>query len=692
MLNHSPCRTYSPKTVQRFWSFLLAAILFLPVYSPCAASDVPFNKAANWGGTGLFEIPNARVLEDGELRIGYAYADPFQWIVLGMGVFPGLEVTGRYTEITNIESGLGEAFGANKDKAVDLKYQILKETRGHPAIAIGLQDFIGTRLFPAEYLVVSRQIFPFDFTLGIGTKRLSGNLEFLGIDDVGIFGGIEWAFHKRANLILEYNPIEYENDEPEGRGVPEGASSPINLGIKAEVLRGINLGVSWQRGDTLGVMANLSVKLGESLIPKAPNPPKWRTTAPPPFTEHDGKARMQKIQREIMKAGFREVSVYTNGAILTAEFENQRYIHNQKAAGRVLRILLAYAPDDINMLSAVLTRWRIPVLKVSVRPGHLDQFLMGKMRQDIFEQLVTVETVRSKDLGSLREMAFTDKSGKPDWNWGIKPEFQTFLNDPSGVFKFRVGIKPYANATIAKGSQLFGSYMIPFYSDITSSNIPPPDAVRSDLFLYLGNEPTLDRLEFDQVFRLNKKTFGSFSTGYFDLMYAGVAGETLTFLGNGSVAVGASGDWVRKRVPGTNFELFDDQEYYTALGNLYTYIRPLDFTLLTQYGRFLGGDVGLRFEASRTYENGTVIGAWYSFTDTDNFLTAENRGYNDKGVFVRIPANMFSPRESRTTYRYSFQPWTRDVAQTVWHRTNLYTFGSDLMPFRFKGDWDRLRK
>jgi len=656
------------------------------------AADPPFNKAANWGGTGLFETPNARILEDGELRIGYAYADPYQWIVIGMGVYPGLEVTGRYTEITNIPSGLGEAFGANKDKAVDFKYQILAETRGHPAIAVGVQDLIGTRLFPAEYIVISRQIFPFDFTLGLGTKRLSGNLEFLGIEDVGIFGGIEWAFHKRANLVLEYNPIEYENDPPSGRGVPEGASSPINLGIKGEVLRGVNLGVSWQRGDTFGVMANLSVKLGDSILPKAPDPPKWRTTAPPPFKEMDAEPRMQHIQREIEKAGFRDVSVYTNGTTLTAEFANQRYIQNQKAAGRVLRILLAYAPKHIDMLAAVMTRWRIPILKVSVRPGHLDKYLMGKMRQDIFEELVKVETVRAKNLGPLRDMAAADRSKKPDWNWGIKPEFQTFFNDPSGVFKFRVGIKPYANATLAKGSQIFGSYMIPFYSNISSSNPIPPDAVRSDVFLYLGDEPTLDRLEFNQVFRLNKQTFGIVSTGYFDLMYAGFAGEALTFFGNGSVAIGASGDWVQKRVPGTNFELFDDQDYYTALGNLYTYIRPFDVTLLTQYGHFLGGDVGFRFEASRTYENGTVIGAWYSVTDTDNFLTDENRDYNDKGVFVRIPANMFSPRETRTTYRYSFQPWTRDVAQTVWHRTNLYNFGQDLMPFRFKGKLERLGK
>ena len=64
--------------------------------------DRPFNNAANWGGTGLMEIPNARVLEDGFIRFGFAQALPYRWYMGGMGVFPGLEVSGRYTEITNI--------------------------------------------------------------------------------------------------------------------------------------------------------------------------------------------------------------------------------------------------------------------------------------------------------------------------------------------------------------------------------------------------------------------------------------------------------------------------------------------------------------------------------------------------------------------------------------------------------------
>ncbi|MBW2643428.1 MAG: YjbH domain-containing protein [Deltaproteobacteria bacterium] len=47
------------------------------------------------------EIPTARVLEDGVMRIGYAQADPYRWYTGGMGIFPGLEFSGRYTEMTN---------------------------------------------------------------------------------------------------------------------------------------------------------------------------------------------------------------------------------------------------------------------------------------------------------------------------------------------------------------------------------------------------------------------------------------------------------------------------------------------------------------------------------------------------------------------------------------------------------------
>ena len=118
---------------------------------------------------------------------------------------------------------------------------------------LGYHDLFGTQLFEAQYIVLSRQIFPFDFTLGYGTKRLDG-----------LFGGIEVALHPRLHFMAEYNPIDYEDDNPSVRGVPEGAEWPVNFGLRCKLLPVLDLGVSYQRGDTLGVSLNFQTESGKT--------------------------------------------------------------------------------------------------------------------------------------------------------------------------------------------------------------------------------------------------------------------------------------------------------------------------------------------------------------------------------------------------------------------------------------------
>ena len=129
---------------------VLLVLMLTPFFSAHAiTSERPFNNAANWGGTGLMEIPNARVLEDGEIRAGIAQAHPFRWYSPAMGVFPGLEVDFRLTEILNspIITPGWEGYGNDKDKALDLKYQIFPESKKFPAMAVGLHDIQGTERF-----------------------------------------------------------------------------------------------------------------------------------------------------------------------------------------------------------------------------------------------------------------------------------------------------------------------------------------------------------------------------------------------------------------------------------------------------------------------------------------------------------------------------------------------------------------
>ena len=62
-------------------------------------------------------------------------------------------------------------YGDYKDKSIDLKYQFLSEDMYLPALALGIRDPNGNRLYPGQYLVTSKQIYPFDFTLGLGNGR-----------------------------------------------------------------------------------------------------------------------------------------------------------------------------------------------------------------------------------------------------------------------------------------------------------------------------------------------------------------------------------------------------------------------------------------------------------------------------------------------------------------------------------------
>ena len=659
---------------------LSACISFLVFFSavPASSFESPFNNPANWGGTGLMEIPNARILEDGVIRFGVCQALPYRWFTGAMGVFPGLEASGRVTQITNIPSGLGSDYGSNKDKGFDLKYQILAESKWFPALAVGFQDFHGTKLFEAQYLVFSRQLFPFDFTVGFGRGRLGDpdeSLPFLG--EIGLFGGIEWTLNERLQLMAEYNPIEYEMDSRSARGVPEGARYPVNVGMRVKVLPGIEVGVSCQRGDTLGMQVSVNAELGKPVVPHKADPPPQVSVDRRPFEERDTRQMIEKIHSAVHDVGFENVSVYTDGRDLTAEFVNNKYLSQQKAIGRVLRILLFHAPSNTKKLTAIAKRRGIPLVRVSVNPDHLEKYLFGEISEDILPKLVEIETV-TEDYGKSRDTVRAGRDKKLQVSYGVKPDFETYLNDPSGFFKCRVGIKPYATASLWKGAEAFARYDIPFYSNISSSNEPPPDAVRSDSWKYSGRDYSFEQLGLDQTLRISERIFGRITVGYLERMYAGLGGEILKFIGDGNLALGLEADWVRKRESETQFSLMDFNRH-TFLGNLYYYFEDLNLTVHARYGRYLAGDVGWLFDVGRQYDTGAVVGLWHSFTDTDD-LSGFNRGYNDKGIYVSLPARMFLPHDSPKMYRYRIAPWTRDVAATVSHRKTLFEFARDLMP------------
>ncbi len=668
-------------------------LLWLMVSGDAFSWDRPFNNPANWGGTGLMETPNARILEDGVLRFGAAQALPYRWYTAGMGVLPGLEISGRLTEITNIPA-LTPEYGANKDKALDVKFQLIPESRGLPAIAIGVQDFWGTRLFPSEYLVISRQLYPVDITVGIASKRLRGGPSVSFADDYGLFGGIELALTDRFLVMAEYNPIKYQNDKTSARAVPEGADSPVNVGLRANILPGVDLGISYQRGDTLGLMLHVESLLGAQVLPQRADPPPLVPVDRRPFNQRDRKEMVKQVYDAVHEGGFSDIAVYTDGKDLIAEFENSMYLSNQKAVGRVLRILLFHSPEDTDNLVAVVKKQGIVILRVSVGPDHLDKFLLGEISEDLFMgRLMKVEIAsRTVESGAGDYIRYSEDKGF-QYDLSIKPDLDIYWNDPSGFFQYSVGVAPYVTADLWKGASAYARYSIPLYSSVYSATgeVLPDDVIRSDISKYMGEYRSFDRLLMSQVFHISNRTFGRVTVGYFDRMYAGAGGEVLYFPGEGTVALGVEGDWLRKRVARKAFELMDFSPY-SVLGNAYYYYQGLDMTFKAQFGRFLAGDVGFKLDISRQYDTGAVAGIFVTFTDTDDIEPYYNKGYNHKGIYLSLPIRMFQDHDSARILNYGISPWTRDVGATVAHWQDLFSLAKDLMPSRFKAKAEEIKE
>jgi hypothetical protein len=428
-------------------------------------------------------------------------------------------------------------------------------------------------------------------------------------------------------------------------------------------------------------MLNFQTALGQPILPYRADPPPLVDADRRPFDQRNPKEMVENIHAAIHEAGFTDVSVFSDGRDLTAEFANSRYLSNQKAVGRVLRILLLHAPSDTKKLVAIVEKRRMPILKVAVKPNVFEAYLLGDVPEDIFERLIEVET--TKEGPDVNDPGIVYTGGKDSlYTYGIKPEFQPYLNDPSGFFKFVAGIMPWAVVDLWKGGEAFARFEVPFYSDVSSTNVPPPGTVREDSWRYLGYQYTFTNLLVDQAVQFTDRTFGRVSFGYLEYMYAGASGEVLHFFGDGSVALGFQADWTRKREPGSTMAL-QDLNFYDILANAYFRVPKLDVTLQAQYGRFMAGDVGWLFTGSREYDTGIIIGGWWSFTDTSS-LQGYSQGYDSKGVFITLPARIFLSHDSPIRYNYSLVPWTRDAAQTPYHWRTLFEIAGDLMPGRFK--------
>ncbi|MBP9561077.1 MAG: YjbH domain-containing protein [Syntrophorhabdaceae bacterium] len=648
-------------------------------FSVAYAADEPFVNPTNWGTTGLIEIPTARVMKENSFRAGIGLAHPYNWYYLVISPVKGLEMEGRITEIRGIPA-LTTSYGNYKDKAMDFKYQFISEGMYMPAIAVAINDPQGTRLYPSQYLVASKQIYPFDFTLGFGNGRFgkvplpSSDEGFKAelfsnpkawMNDGQFFGGIQFSISDKYAIMAEYSPIRYEKQvsDPAQRKYFRGhVPSKFNYAFRWSPYKWTNIIMSYQRGEQIGLNLSVAFDMGQTLLP----------VYDPPYKEKKKDKEnplSERLEKALYESGFSNIGISIEGRDVIIVAQNDKYFYTTRAIGVILKILNDIAPERTGRVDIILTSNGIPILKYTTTKLDIDEFYAEKLKPGEFAYLSKLKT----DVSWTPDVTLKHKKY---FDYGINPAFQQFLNDPSGFYKYRAGAYAWVSYFPWRGGTITGGLESYPLNNIKSSVEPSSDPIRTDAWLYMKKSGSLGRLMFDQMLKTDEEIYTRLAGGLLEIQYAGFDGEIARPFFNGRVYMGISGSLVRKRDMDNPLKLHSTYThwYKTTFLNTRFNVPEIEMSFDFKTGRFLAGDKGTRLTISK-FINGIVLSAWYTWTNTTGvFKDRYNQGYHDKGVAITLPLRLFTGYDTKTTYGYAISPWTRDVAQDIYHYSTLFDF------------------
>ncbi|MCX5811692.1 MAG: YjbH domain-containing protein [Proteobacteria bacterium] len=645
------------------------------------ASVEPFSGPANWGGTGLMETPTARVLEENKFRAGASQVDPYRYYYIAVSPFKNLEIVGTFTEVIGV-AGFKDhpEYGNYKDKSLDVKYKFIEEGKYSPAVSIGINDPTGTRVYPSQYIVASKQIYPFDFTLGLGNGRfgkspLPAQGEGFKVEmfqdirgwfkDSQFFWGIQFAPSEKFALMMEYSPIKYEvqtRDPAQSKYFNEPVKSNFNYGLRLKPYKWAGIDLSYQRGNQLGVNLSVAFDIGQPLIPIYDHP----------YREKQGdKASTlhKRLAKALDESGFSNIGIDEQGDDLWIEAQNDRYYFSTRAIGVILKIVNDIVPLNIQKVNIALTDNLIPIFRFATTRLDITELYEDKITVNEFYRLSKIDS-------DVLIVSDVKKEKRKYFEYGINPAFRMFLNDPSGFFKYRLGGAIWGSFSPWKG----GSFVLGFegypINTVSTSNMPSSEPVRTDITPYQQKTLSLYRMLYKHIYKTEHNIYGKLAVGILEAEYAGFDGEVAMPLDGGRVLVGVSSSIVKKRDVDNAFRLSSQypNTYYTAFLNTRLNMPEIETSIDVKAGRFLAGDKGARVTVSK-FIKGVILSAWYSWTDTSIFKDNINKGYSDKGFMLTFPLRLFKGSDSKTTFNYAISPWTRDVAQDIeHHHDTLFDF------------------
>ena len=647
---------------------LLPAVLLLallPQPRDAARADEVPATGSNWGGAGLMEMRNARFRPDGTLEAGASIRHQRRFWYLSFQALPWLETTFRIGERLNGTTGAG----ITTDRALDAKIRLLEEGAWWPAIAVGLQDFIGTGIYSGEYVVASRRFGPLDATVGLGWGRLGtqgdmtnplaelfqgfatrprevdqggsiNTFNFFRGERAAWFGGLDYTLPAlptpfgeiegfRARLELSADALRDERGGFPARttNLRGQAESRVNYGLQWS--NGwLDAGVQWVHGTDL--LFRFSARLDPERPPEPERPPPPAMTARPVAAPADAAAAATEALRA---AGFRPVAVRIAGAEARIAVAGGRQRTLAQAAGRVLRAVQPHLPAEVETITLSWRQAGVEIARLSLPRAAMEGAARGFGSAE--------EMFFAARLDAAGGDAFGLMDGGAGVTWGIEPRLQALFGDPSRALRWQLSVVAGARAEIGHGFALAGSLGQALAGNLAEAT--PSDSalprVRSDAARYARDgETSLPALYAERIWGLGPDLFARVTAGWLEPMFAGISGEVLWRPHDQPWGLGIEIAQVAQRDYDGGLGTLG---YDVATGHVSVYadLPWHGMFAVARVGRYLAGDWGGTLEVGRRFASGIEVGGFATFTDVPFRTFGE--GSFDRGIYLRIPLDLF---------------------------------------------------
>ncbi len=682
-------------------------IVFMGI-SSYAESKSQYSSSV-YGGVGLIETPTARFHGDGNLSFGVSFDNPVNRVYGAMQFLPNLEVVLRYTEETYRPYNPGSS-QTHKDKGLDLKFRLFKETERFPELAVGLGDIGGTGQFSREFIVASKRIGNVDYTLGMGWGKFAGIREtiadiknpfifihdsfddrdtkvgFGGSIDIGqffsgktssIFAGLEYFTPiENLSLKLEYDPTYYFpiigrlEDYRDDNGPLIELDSRLNLGLNyryaPSAVNNIDLSLAYVRGNT--IMASATVHsnlhfLGDQKY-TAPRETLNKATFRPFNEQKDAFKEYlpKKIMQQMANEGFVTHSITFNNDELIAEISQGRFQKTIQALDLASRILANNSPRNIKTITVVNIDQGIETFRSSIpREKLVEAVSLGPLE----EELLSLNESYSLHDDHVR---VNNDFLYPHFSWSLRPNMNGTIQHQIQFYFYQLEALFHAEYAIKKGLYISTDIGIDITNNFDEYTWHITDGelhnVRQDRRLYLTEGATgIRKLAIEHTFDISRDTKAILSAGYLEWMYGGIGGQIVHKPINSPWGIGAEGYWVKQREFDQKFS-FQEFQTFTGFINFFYDLPFYDLRFQSSAGKFLGTDVGFTFDLSRRFDSGARVGAGFALTDCDAECTGE--GSFNKWIYFELPMDPFYvSRTTRAKTGYGWNPLTKNSGNKI---------------------------